>query len=90
MNIKYKEVDVRNAIKSGLKNYTDLARVRVKSAWKNMSLNSGGNPLVFHQRNWNFCISLHTTATAFSLAISFSIKSGALITSATQEQLTFT
>ena len=38
MSKKYKEADVRNAIKQGLKNYADLARVRVKSAWKNMSL----------------------------------------------------
>lgn len=38
MNNKYKEADVRNVIKKGLKTYTDLARVRVKTRWKNMVL----------------------------------------------------
>lgn len=34
----YKTQDVRNAISSGLKNVTGLARVRLKSQWKNMTL----------------------------------------------------
>ena len=34
----YKEQEVREAIKIGLKSLTDLARVRVKSIWKNMNL----------------------------------------------------
>lgn len=38
MSKKYKEADVRNAIKQGLKNYADLARVLMKRCWKNMNL----------------------------------------------------
>ena len=38
MSKKYKEADVRNAIKQGLKNYAGLARVRMKRCWKNMNL----------------------------------------------------
>jgi hypothetical protein len=34
----YKEQEVREAIKVGLKSLTDLARVRIKSIWKNMDL----------------------------------------------------
>ena len=34
----YKAQDVRNAISSGLKNAAELARVRLKSQWKNMTL----------------------------------------------------
>ena len=35
---EYKEQEVRSAIKSGLKSLTDLARVRLKTRWKNMEL----------------------------------------------------
>ena len=34
----YKEQEVREAIKVGLKSLTDLARVRLKTRWKNMEL----------------------------------------------------
>ena len=35
---EYKEQEVRGAIQSGLKSLTDLARVRLKTRWKNMEL----------------------------------------------------
>ena len=68
----YKEQEVREAIKVGLKSLTDLARVRIKSIWKNMDLQQRCNAarsLVFMEqvaKNPDLYFSRETTEAAWN------------------------
>ena len=67
----YKEQEVREAIKVGLKSLTDLARVRIKSIWKNMDLQKrcdAARSLVFMEqvaKNPDLYFSRETTEAAW-------------------------